>query len=212
MSWWKFAMVTHPEVQKRAHAELDTVVGRSRTPTFLDAPSLPYIQAMVKEVLRWRPALALSLPRATTEDDWYDGMFIPKGTLCLPNLWQCHHDPSYYGDDAGIFKPERFLDAHGEDITGPSETREDGHGTYGFGKRACVGKHIANESLFIYIATALWAATFERARGQDGKEVSLDMEKFIDTGTVMYAYHPYPSSSLTADLYLVESRFHMIAG
>ena len=180
-------MITHPEAQRRAHIELDTVVGRSRTPTFSDAPNLPYIQAMVKEVLRWRPALALSLPHSTTEDDWYNGMFIPKGTMCLTNLWQCNHDPSSYGDDAAVFRPERFLDAHGEVILGPPETHEDGHSTYGFGKRACVGKHIANESLFIYIATALWSASLERVRDQDGNEVPLDTDKFVDTGVVLYA-------------------------
>lgn len=204
-------MITHPEVQRRAHAELDSVVGRSRIPTFSDAPSLPYIRAIVKEVLRWRPALGLSLPHSTTEDDWYDGMFIPKGTMCLTNLWQCHHDPSYYGDDAAGFRPERFLNAHGEVISGPSETHEEGHGTYGFGKRACVGKHVANESLFIYIATALWAATLERARDRDGNEVPLDLEKFVDTGSVLYVYHPYAPSGLTADSYLAESRLRTSA-
>jgi len=55
------------------------VVGRSRTPSFTDAPDLPYIQAIIKEVLRWRPVLPFSLPHTTAEDDWYNGMFIPKG-------------------------------------------------------------------------------------------------------------------------------------
>ncbi|KAH9009927.1 cytochrome P450 [Lactarius deliciosus] len=181
MSWWTLAMIVHPEVQKRAHIELDTVVGRSRTPTFSDAPNLPYIQAIVKEILRWRPSLPLSLPHSTTEDDWYNGMFIPKGTICLPNLFQFNRDPSY-GDDAANFRPERFLDAYGEILPGPAETREDGHGAYGIGKRACVGKHIANESLFIYIATALWALTLERVRDEDGNEVPLDVDAFVDTG------------------------------
>ncbi|KAI9444588.1 cytochrome P450 [Lactarius indigo] len=184
MNWWALAMVAHPEVQKRAHIELDTVVGRSRTPTFSDAPNLPYIQAIVKEILRWRPALPFSLPHFTMEDDWYNGMFIPKGTTCLTNLIQCNRD-SYYGDDAVDFRPERFLDAHGGILPGPTETREDGHGTYGFGKRACMGKHIANESLFISIATALWAVTFERARDQDGNEVPVDVNAFVDIGMTL---------------------------
>ncbi|KAI9444592.1 cytochrome P450 [Lactarius indigo] len=182
MNWWAVAMIAHPEVQKRAHIELDTVVGRSRAPTFSDAPNLPYIQAIVKEVLRWRPALQFALPHSTMEDDWYNGMFIPKGTLCLTNLMQCHRDPSSYGDDAADFRPERFLGAHGEILPGPSETHEDGHGSFGFGKRACVGKHMANDSLFIYISTALWAMTFERARDKDGNEVPLDVEAFVDIG------------------------------
>ncbi|KAH9070779.1 cytochrome P450 [Lactarius deliciosus] len=184
MRWWALAMIAHPEVQKRAHIELDTVVGRSRTPTFSDAPNLPYIHAIVKEVLRWRPALPFSLPHSTTEDDWYNGMFIPKGTLCLTNLMQCHRD-SYYGDEAAKFRPERFLGANGEILPGPAETREEGHSTYGFGKRACMGKHIANDALFIYIATSLWALTFEPARDKDGNEVSFDADVFVDGGMTL---------------------------
>ncbi|KAH9003787.1 cytochrome P450 [Lactarius hatsudake] len=182
MSWWALAMIAHPEVQKRAHIELDTIVGRSRAPTFSDAPNLLYIQAIVKEVLRWRPALPFSLPHSTMEDDWYNGMFIPKGTICLTNLLQCHRDPSSYGDDAASFRPERFLGAQGEILPGPAETHEEGHSTFGFGKRACMGKHIVNESLFIYIATALWAVTFDRVRDEDGNEVPLDADVFVDTG------------------------------
>ncbi|KAH8987341.1 cytochrome P450 [Lactarius hatsudake] len=162
MSWWALAMIAHPEVQKRAHIELDTVVGRSRTPIFLDAPNLPYIQAMIKEVLRWRPALPFSLPHSTTEDDWYNGMFIPKGTIYLTNLLQCHRDPSY----------------------GPAETREEGHSTFGFEKRAFLGKHVANETLLIYIAMALWAVTLERAR-DDGNEMPIDADVFVDTGVTL---------------------------
>ena len=189
MYWWVLAMIAHPEAQRLAQAELDTVVGRSRTPTFSDAPNLPYIHAMVKEALRWRPVLPFSLPHSTTEDDWYNEMFIPKGTICLTNLWHCHHDPSTYGDDASSFRPERFLDAHGNINTGPVETRGEGHSTYGFGRRNCVGRHVANDSLFIYKATTLWAATLERVRDQEGKEVPLDTKTFVDAGLVLYVLH-----------------------
>ena len=189
MYWWALAMVAYPEVQERAQAELDTVVGRSRIPTFSDLPNLPYIQAMVKEVLRWRPVLPLSLPHATTEDDWYNGMFIPKGTILLTNLWQCHHDSSSYGEDAASFKPERFLDNDGKILLpGPAETREEGHSTYGFGRRICMGRHVANDSLFMYMATTLWAANFERVRDQDGQETHLDVA-FVDTGMVLYVHY-----------------------
>jgi len=180
--WWMLAMIAHPEFQKRAQDQLDNVVGRSRTPTFADSPNLPYIHALVKESLRWRPVLPFSLPHATTEDDWYEGMFIPKGTLCLANLWQCHHDPAAYGDDAANFNPERFLDEQGRLISGPAETRDDGHCTYGFGRRACVGKHAANDTLFIAMATILWATRLEPSQDENGKEVPLDTETPLDTG------------------------------
>src|ERR1700679_3066571 len=80
MYWWMLAMVAFPETQKRAQAELDTVVGRSRIPSFSVLPSLPYLRGMVKEVLRWRSVLPVGIPHCAIEDDWYEGMFIPKGT------------------------------------------------------------------------------------------------------------------------------------
>ena len=49
------AMVHHPDIMRKAQAELDRVVGRDRLPSFTDMPHLPYIRAIVKEVLRWRP-------------------------------------------------------------------------------------------------------------------------------------------------------------
>ncbi|KAI0302277.1 cytochrome P450 [Russula brevipes] len=189
LSWWILAMITNPDIQLRAQDELDAIVGRSRTPTFADAPSLPYIQALVKETLRWRPAAPLGVPHSTTEDDWYEGMFIPKGTICISNIWQCHHDPASYGDDAESFKPERFLDGNGGLIPGPVETRDDGHSTFGFGRRICVGKHSANDTLFISMATVLWATRLERARDENGKEVPLDVETLVDNGVV---FHPLP--------------------
>jgi len=179
-------MMAHPEIQTRAQDELDLVVGRFRPPTFADAPNLSYIQAMVKESHRWRPALPLGIPHSTTEDDWYEGMFIPKGTVCMANLWQCNHDTALCGDDAANFNPGRFLDEHGRLIPGPVETRDDGHSTFGFGRRACVGKHVGNESLFISMATVLWAVRLECPRDEIGKEVPLDKTP-VDTGMVLYA-------------------------
>lgn len=49
------SMVVYPEVQRAAQLELDSVVGRSRMPTFADFQHLPYLRALVKETLRWRP-------------------------------------------------------------------------------------------------------------------------------------------------------------
>jgi cytochrome P450 len=115
----------------------------------------------------------------TTEDDWYEGMFIPKGTVCLTNTWQCHHDPAIYGEDAANFNPERFL---GNTGMSPREARYDGHRTYGFGKRVCLGKYAANETLYISMATVLWAARLERHCDESGKEVPLDTETPVDTG------------------------------
>ncbi|KAI9442995.1 cytochrome P450 [Lactarius indigo] len=185
LNWWAVAMVAFPEAQRRAQAQLDAVVGRGRLPTFADSPHLPYIHAIVKEILRWRPAAPLGVPHVTTSEDWYEGMYIPKGTACIANIWRCNHDPAVYGDDADEFRPERFLNERGELTSGPIDRNQEGHSTYGFGRRNCVGKLLANDSLFIYVARTLWAVNFERVRDESGNEVLPDTDTLVDPGLFM---------------------------
>jgi cytochrome P450 len=59
------AMVANPDIQRKAHEEIDRVIG-SELPDLDDIERLPYIRAIIKEVLRWRPAAPLGLPHATT--------------------------------------------------------------------------------------------------------------------------------------------------
>ncbi len=173
------AMIVFPEVQRRAQAEIDAVVGRGRLPTFADTSRLPYVQAIIIEILRWRPVLSFPIPHVATNDDWYEGMYIPKGTICICNAWHCNHDRAVFGDDADEFRPERHLDDHGELLPGPIETNQAGHVMFGFGRRTCVGKDLATDSLFIATARILWASNLERHR--DGKD-PLDIETTADEG------------------------------
>ena len=59
MSSFFLVLTLYPEVQKRAQAELDSVVSRDRLPTFDDRPRLPYIEALCKELLRWKVVLPM---------------------------------------------------------------------------------------------------------------------------------------------------------
>lgn len=60
LAWFMLAMVLHPEAQKRAQNEIDSIVGRDRLPTFQDYEQLPYVRALVKETMRWRGVAPLS--------------------------------------------------------------------------------------------------------------------------------------------------------
>ena len=108
-------MALYPEVQKKAQAEIDAMVGPDRLPEFYDRPSLPYINAVVKELIRWNLVTPLgetfylvmllpgtiltcseAFPHMATNDDEYDGYFIPKGTIVFGNGWQVRNDYSYF--------------------------------------------------------------------------------------------------------------------
>ena len=87
LSWFLVTMVAFPEVQKKAQAEIDEVVGRGKLPTFADFEHLPYIRALVKETLRWAPVGPLGVPHRVTQDNTYEGYHIPKGAMCISNIW-----------------------------------------------------------------------------------------------------------------------------
>ncbi|KAI9443598.1 cytochrome P450 [Lactarius indigo] len=178
LQWWVLAILAYPEVQTRAHAELDEVVGSARPPTFADLPSLPYIRAMVKETLRWSPTVPLGMPHVSTEDDWYEGMFIPKGTGCLQNMRTLNFNPEVYGNNAMDFDPARYLDEKGQ-VKARMAGREAGHMSFGFGRRICPGRFVAEGTLAIDIATLLWAILFERPEGAQGE---LDVRTMVHSG------------------------------
>ena len=80
-------MSLYPDVQAKAQAEIERVCGRSRLPEMADTDSLPYVQAIMYEVLRWHAIVPLSMPHVATEDDQYEGYVIPKGSVLIPNAW-----------------------------------------------------------------------------------------------------------------------------
>ena len=80
-------MAQHPEVQKKAHDELDKILGQDKMPAITDRGRLPYAEAMIKEVMRWRPALPSGFPRRVDKDDDYGGYYIPSSSIVIPNIW-----------------------------------------------------------------------------------------------------------------------------
>ncbi|ESK84098.1 cytochrome p450 [Moniliophthora roreri MCA 2997] len=191
LSWFMLAMVLYPEVQQKIHDELDAVVGRDRMPNFADLDRLHYVRATVREALRWHPVDPVGLPHQSVEDDWYEGHFIPKGTICIPNVWALNRDVEAYGADAADFNPGRFLDKDGKIMPALTDTKEEGtlafsgHVTYGFGRRLCIGRHVANNSLFIDIACLLWATKIRTVKDEQGKDVVPIESRAINDGLVV---------------------------
>ncbi|KAI0693293.1 cytochrome P450 [Cerioporus squamosus] len=166
------AMALHPDVQKRAQAELDDIVGPDRLPNHGDRALLPYIDALVKEALRWAPVAPFSIPHGATEDIEYDGYFIPAGTIMIPNTWACLHDPETY-PEPDRFMPERFLGKDGEldpDVCDPARF------AFGYGRRICPGRYFADASLFINIAMVLHVFNITLPLDKSGNPIPLELK------------------------------------
>jgi cytochrome P450 len=170
-------MVVNQGAQEKAQAEIDAVVGKDRLPTIDDRPLLPYLDAIFREILRYSPVAPLSIPHATVDDDMYNGFHIPKGAIILANLWAMGHDESRY-PDPHAFKPERFLNDDGS--LKPNDIE---HIAYGFGRRICVGRHLADTSVWSVIAKVL--AVFKILRPLDENGVEIPVEPRFSSGIAM---------------------------
>ncbi|KAL1700731.1 cytochrome P450 [Schizophyllum commune] len=158
-------MANNPEVQARAQAELDAVVGTDRLPTMADRSSLPYVNALAIEVLRSHAVVPTGAPHRVIEDDVYEGHFIPKGSLVMPILWSMLHDERTYRRPME-FWPERFLATEGR--LPEKDPRTIG---FGFGRRICPGRELADISLFFSCASIL--SVFEISRCEEGGDHAL---------------------------------------
>ncbi|KAH8111079.1 cytochrome P450 [Phellopilus nigrolimitatus] len=154
--------VLNPEMQKRGQEEIDAVVGRDTLPTFDDRENLPYVNAICKECLRWEALVPLGTAHSTDVDDHYNGYFIPAGTVVVPNQWAMLRDPREYASPE-IFMPERWMPSNGTTIPlNPNKI------AFGFGRRICPGMLLAENTLFIAIASLLACFDFNKATDSNG--------------------------------------------
>jgi cytochrome P450 len=179
-------MLLNPAAQRRAQEEIDKVVGHDRLATLADRHLLPYVEACIKEALRWAPVAPEALPHLSRVDDEHNGHFIPKGTIMLPNVWWANfsntrydskpqtshltrgmaHDPATYPDPFS-FRPERFL--------GPNPEPDPAF-VFGFGKRFCPGRALAQTSIYMFVVHLLALFDVKAARRPDGQELEVKPE------------------------------------
>lgn len=167
------ALIANPNAIVTAQAELDAVVGDERMPAFDDMDRLPYIHAIIEETFRWRHILPTGIPHATTQDDYYNGYFIPKNSTIIPLFIAMRNDATLF-DDPSAFRPERWLNKSQQPMN-----------NFGYGRRICTGRHIARNSMLIAVSRLLWGFN---VKSKDGQKVEVDEDMF----TPDFVSHPKP--------------------
>ncbi|KAM0987721.1 hypothetical protein ACFX2I_011745 [Malus domestica] len=175
LEWIMARIVLHQDIQAKAQQELDTHVGNKRHVRDSDLPNLPYLQAIVKEVLRMHPpGPLLSWARLAIHDVHVDKVFIPAGTTAMVNMWAITHDPSIWKDPM-VFRPERFIE---EDVSiMGSDLRL---APFGSGRRVCPGKALGLATVHLWLARFLHQFRWLPAEPIDLSEclkLSLEMKK-----------------------------------
>ncbi|KAF5692956.1 oxidoreductase [Fusarium denticulatum] len=169
------AMLLFPEVQRKAQREIDSVVGTERLPQFEDRDNLPYVDALINESLRWIPVTPMGVVHTADEDIYYKEFVIPKGASFLPATWWFLHDPEIYSDPAS-FDPDRYLE--------PRNEPHPNFASFGFGRRVCPGRFLADESLFISISRLL--AAFDVKKAVDGRGSEIEPQISVTPGMISH--------------------------
>jgi len=183
------AMVLFPEVQAKAQQEIDSVVGTDRLPGFADKDSLPYTTALALEVLRWHTVAPTGMPHRLTEDHIHNGYMLPKGSLVMTNIWKISHDERLY-PDPWAFKPERFM--------GKETSLDPRDLAFGFGRRICPGRVLADASVWISVVMTL--AAFDISKHPDGPLPDMDQAPGLVSHTSAFQCSIKPRSEKALDL------------
>lgn len=163
------AMACFPEVQKKAQEEMDRVVGKDRSPSWedIDGGKLPYLTALVKEVLRWRTVTVLAgIPHANIKDVEYRGYHFPAGTNFTGNMWAIHRNPKDFPDPDN-FQPERFVE--GSKRPYPNAR---GSNPFGWGRRQCSGQPLAEQGLLFSLGRMIWAFNIQPGLDEQARALS----------------------------------------
>ncbi|WP_157387221.1 cytochrome P450 [Nocardia terrae] len=132
LAWALYLVSTHPQVEQRLHAEVDSVLTDGRVATFADMPLLPYTWKVFAETLRMRPAVWFATRTAVT-DARLGGHIIPAGSEVAFSPYMLHHRPDLW-QRPWRFEPDRFdFGKPPTDIWIP----------FGGGARRCIGEHFA---------------------------------------------------------------------
>jgi cytochrome P450 len=172
IQWFLALISSYPDIQAKAHAELDTVIGRDYWPSVEDESRLPYMRAIIKELERAHSPFWIATPHYSTEDFVYNGMYIPKNTALVLNCYEIHHNEDKY-PDSFEFNPDRYL---GDTLSCAESSKlgnamDRDHWAFGAGRRICPGIHVAERELWLSISRLLWAFDI---RPPAGETISLE--------------------------------------
>ncbi|XP_055957962.1 cytochrome P450 2J2-like [Patella vulgata] len=152
--WTILYFLHHPNIQDKCYKEIQDVVGSGRLPSIKDKPSLPYVEAVILEVLRKANILMTGIPHAVSEDTRFHGYHFPKDAIIIPNADAVLTDDKIWGD-ADVFRPERFIDSNGKVI------KKDELIPFSTGRRICLGESLAKMELFLFVTTLVQRFEFK---------------------------------------------------
>ncbi|XP_067912643.1 cytochrome P450 2K6-like [Heterodontus francisci] len=154
LRWAVLLMMKYPEIQKKVHEEIISVIGSERSPRAEDWKSLPYTDAVIHEIQRFADIVPLNITHETTVDLNFKGYFIPKGTPVIPLLSSVLFDKTQW-EKSNEFNPSHFLDAEGKFV------KRNAFIPFSIGRRSCAGEPLAKMELFLFFTALIQKFKFQ---------------------------------------------------
>ena len=156
LAWTWYALSQNPQAEAKLHEELDSVLG-GRSPEAADFGRLPYLMAVMNEILRLYPPAYITA-RETIDTVELGGYEILPGTTIIFSQWVAHRDPRFY-DDPDTFRPERWIEGLADRLPAGA------YYPFGDGPRRCIGQGFALLEAAIVIGTLAQRFSFRMVSG-----------------------------------------------
>ncbi|KAH6787251.1 hypothetical protein C2S52_006803 [Perilla frutescens var. hirtella] len=196
IEWIMSALVLNPEKMEKVREEIRVVVGDEKMVVDeSEIGRLPYLQAVVKEVLRYTPPGPFLVPRKAESDQLVNGYLIPKGAQILINVWAMARDSAIW-DNPHCFEPERFLLLEQKK---EEKIEFKGHHfqliPFGSGRRMCPGMPLADRILHTTIATLVHNFDWKLEEGATDADHRADLfgvsvRRAVPLRIIPHACHP----------------------
>lgn len=171
IEWTLIEMMRTPSIFKKAHEELDAVIGPHRRVQETDLPNLPYIRAIVKESLRMHPPFAMTGAHQSSKPVKAFGYDIPPETMVFVNMWAMGRDEAIW-EHPLEFRPERFMPGSPHASVNPQGQHFELL-PFGSGRRMCPGQGLAVMLVEFNVASLLHAFEWHPSVGVDPKNIDL---------------------------------------
>ncbi|XP_076799716.1 cytochrome P450 2B4-like [Clavelina lepadiformis] len=146
--WAALCLLHFPDAQQKLYDEIKDIIGSEGSVSASHTTMMPYTNAFIQEVFRFRTLAPLGIIHKTNEDAELSGYVIPRNTAVIINIWAVHNDPDYW-KDPGTFRPERFIDENGDFVKSNRVI------PFSVGMRRCLGEQLARMEIFIFLVSLL---------------------------------------------------------
>lgn len=144
-----YYLLKNPCVYEKLMIEIDAASAAGALPStdgvvsFSAANKLKYLDAVITESFRMHPAAGVLLERVTPpQGATIDGNYVPGNVVVGCNAWVLHQNKEIFGEDADVYRPERWLESEGADPLRIAKMRSSMF-HFGAGSRTCIGKNIS---------------------------------------------------------------------